>query len=111
MTLDKRQHKRFTLHAQGKVIFDDGKVYEGLVKDISVGGLFLELPRYAPSDIHSVVAVRVQLDIAEIQKVIEAECEIARLTEDGIGMFYTLMDDESKHVLHEVLIQKRKVNE
>ena len=106
---EKRKFVRFNLHAQGVIFFDNGDTYNGTIRDISVGGVFLELEKLISEDgLNQLVAAKFSVEIQGERQIIESECKIARITEDGVGLFFSEMDNASKTVFLKIMKEIRE---
>lgn len=62
----------------------DGAVIEGRARDISLGGMFLELPTALPFDAEVVVAV----SIPALPEPARITCRVRWVTSEGIGLSF-----------------------
>lgn len=93
---EKRKYIRFKLKATGSVTFEDGVQHEGAIRDISVGGAFLEVADVDGDRLNQIATAVITTEIQGEMRTIEAMCKIARVAEDGLGLFFHVMDKYCK---------------
>lgn len=95
---ERRRYIRYQLHASGQIVLADGHTHTGIIRDISVGGAFLEVAGVDSSLTNHVVMAKIQAHVDASSVVIESECKIAHVTAEGVGLFFHHMDQKSKQV-------------
>lgn len=93
---EKRKYIRFKLQARGSVTFEDGTQYDGTIRDISVGGAFLEIDGVAKERLNQTATAVIVTQLSDEERSIEAMCKIARVADDGLGLFFHAMDKYCK---------------
>lgn len=93
---ERRRYIRYQLHANGQIVLAEGHTIVGIVRDISVGGVFLEVSGVDTNLINHIVMAKIQAHVEASSVVIESECKIAHVTAEGVGLFFHHMDPKSK---------------
>ncbi|MFT6908049.1 MAG: c-di-GMP-binding flagellar brake protein YcgR [Oleiphilaceae bacterium] len=108
LNTEKRKYIRQQLRATGLITFEDGSQYKGAVRDFSIGGTFLETPNIGQDQLNVVVVASINVEIQNSVRTIEAMCKIARVADDGVGLFYHSMDEHTKQDFIDILKEIRK---
>lgn len=87
---DNRQHVRTSYSATVKLVHSIGAMSVNL-RDISVGGVFLEMEEHSRFKLGDIVHLQMQGMVQE-GPIIEAE--VVRITEEGLGLRFTQSDEE-----------------
>jgi len=93
---EKRRFIRYKLKAQGSLTFLDGAYFHGTIRDISVGGTFLEVTDVDPIRVGQQATAAIIVELNNDTRSLEAICQIARITDEGIGLFFKEMDETCK---------------
>jgi len=104
---EKRKYIRFKLNARGSVTFEDGQQYEGPIRDMSVGGAFMETDKIEQSRLNETATAVIQTQLNDDTRTIEAMCKIARVAPDGVGLFFHTMDKYCKMDFVDILREIR----
>ncbi|MBT4838727.1 MAG: PilZ domain-containing protein [Methylococcales bacterium] len=106
---EKRKCIRYNLNATSEITFqDDGKTCQGDIRDISVGGFFIELDnRLSPTDNNRLVEFHIYADICSTKTIVIGDGRIVRVTAEGIGIFFEVITDEQKKQLHKIISELR----
>ena len=104
---EKRKFIRLELNARGHVTFEDGTHYEGPIRDISIGGAFLETDQIAAHRLNEIATASISTDLDQVTRTIEGMCKVARVTEDGVGLFFHAMDKDCKMYFADIIRQIR----
>jgi c-di-GMP-binding flagellar brake protein YcgR len=108
LLIEKRKYIRLQLQAVGQITFEDGTHYNGLIRDISIGGIFIEIPLIGQDKLNSLVVASIQVDTQGSVKSIDALCKIVRVSDDGVGLFFHVMDELCKEDFSDILREIRK---
>lgn len=104
---EKRQYIRYHLKARGSATFDDGERYEGAIRDISVGGAFLVVGGVDQARLNQTATATIITQLHDETRSIEAMCKIARVADDGLGLFFHAMDKYCKMDFVDILREIR----
>lgn len=100
---NKRRYIRYEMNARGEVTFEDGSTTGGFIRDISIGGAFMELEHIDKSLVNHVVFVKIFASTHQAPVLLESECKIAHVANDGIGLFFHKMDESGKRIFVEII--------
>lgn len=106
---EKRKFIRYNLHAKGSMTLD-GQTQDGIVTDISIGGIFLQLDvPLSQDDVDKECEAVLCAEVEDEEKSVEFVSRIVRVTEDGVGLFFVDMTQEGKDQLHDIIVELRKL--
>lgn len=108
---EKRGFVRYVLKARAEVTYlDDGTTYSGLVRDISVGGFFIEIDHGLNHvENNKSVEAHITAEISNADVTLVCRGKIVRITDDGFGVFFKSMSDENKKKLHGIISEVRRL--
>lgn len=104
---EKRKYIRYHLKAKGSVTFEDGETHEGSIRDISVGGAFLDVDGVDRARLNQTATATIITQLHDETRSIEAMCKIARVADDGLGLFFHAMDKYCKMDFVDILREIR----
>jgi hypothetical protein len=108
-TDEKREFIRYSLKATGSVSFE-GKIFQGTVSDISIGGIFLLLDSpLADDDVNKECEAVLIVDIEDEEKKVEFVSRVVRVNSEGVGLYFVDMDQQSKDFLHDIIVELRSL--
>jgi len=106
---EKRSFIRYDLKAKGSVSFEK-KTFQGIVSDISIGGIFLQLESpLAAENVDKECEAVLTVDIADEEKKVEFVSRIVRVDGEGVGLYFVDMDQQSKDFLHDIIVELRSL--
>jgi hypothetical protein len=85
--MERRRNNRFSAHKFVGIECPGGKTLIGWARDVSFGGLFVELDMVDPP-VHALVQLQVPIEDEEIGSYLRIPVAITRHTRDGIGLLY-----------------------
>ena len=100
---NRREYIRYNLEARVVLQHDGVGTLDGDLRDISVGGMFVEcasLERFSPGD---AVAVSLEFVVGGVDATLSGLCKVARVTDSGVGLFFVNIDDQGKKALSSML--------
>ena len=108
---ERRSHVRFTLNAECAFKFETGQIVEGYINDISIGGVFMLLDHSPDPSLwmNKEGEISIYCDCDGKTVTIEAICRVVRAKDNGIGIFFQAMDNDSKKNLSAVTGYLRKL--
>lgn len=104
---EKRNFVRYELRVHGQITCGDGSQYEGFVRDISMGGLFLEIPNLDAKYANTTVIVKIQATVKHSIFAVESACTLVRVTPDGVGLYIDQMAPVDKKVFFSIIQEIR----
>ncbi|HPC47232.1 MAG TPA: PilZ domain-containing protein [Deltaproteobacteria bacterium] len=90
---EKRRYTRKPLRVEARYQDSSGRVLKGIVRNVSIGGVFIETPR--PLERGEVI--HLSLDAVDLGKVIDVEGRVVR-SEPERGMGIEFLDQENKDI-------------
>jgi hypothetical protein len=102
---EKRRYTRKSLKIEARYQDNNGKVLKGIVRNISIGGVFIETSR--PLDRGQ--SIHLSLDAKDVGRVIDVEGVVARFMPDkGMGIEFLDKDNSS---IKKLLSAMRKLDQ
>jgi len=104
---EKRRYPRKRISAPALVTGPDGTVHAGMVKDISLGGIYVSLPKEFQVELRDDLRLGVVFTLPESTKVLSIECLPRHVATDGqtsIGASFVDTDFQSYRALQDNLM-------
>lgn len=105
MKKEKRRYSRKALKIEARYQDSDGKVLKGTVRNISIGGVFIETSR----PLERGQSIHVSLDAKDVGRVIDVEGIVARYLPDR-GMGIEFLDKDNRDI-KKLLSAMRKLDQ
>lgn len=105
---EKRDFVRYELRIHGQITCGDGSQFEGFVRDVSMGGLFLEIPNLDSKYVNTTVILKIQATVKDSICAVESACTLVRMTADGIGLYIDQMTPENKETFFAIVQEIRE---
>lgn len=103
-----REHRRYTrkpLKVEARYQDRDGKVLKGVVRNVSLGGVYIETPR----PLERGESLRLTLDAVDVGKVIDLEGKVVRYeAEKGMGIEFA---DQHNKDIKKLISTMRKLDQ
>jgi len=103
-----KEHRRYTrkpLKVQARYQDRDGTVLKGVVRNISLGGVYIETPR----PLQFGETIQLSLDAVDVSKVIDVEGRVVRHEADkGMGIEFT---DQNNKDIKKLISTMRKLDQ
>jgi len=102
---EKRRYTRKPLKIEARYHNRDGKVLKGIVRNISIGGVYIETPRPLDRD----ESIRISLDAVDVGKVIDVDGKVVRHEpEKGMGIEFA---DQNNKDIKKLISTMRKLDQ
>jgi Tfp pilus assembly protein PilZ len=102
---EQRRYTRKPLKIEARFLDADGKMLKGIVRNISIGGIYIETPR--PRDRGS--SLHMTLDAVDVGKVIDVEGKVVRHeAEKGMGIEFV---DQNNKDIKKLISTMRKLDQ
>ena len=105
---EKRRFIRFRLLAHGTVSLENGDTFSGTLRDISIGGAFIDISGFPVERQNEEVATHIEVSIDGQKHIIDAHAKVARVAIDGVGLFFNDMDKQSKATFSQIMKKIRE---
>lgn len=100
---NRREYIRYNLEARVMLEHDGVGTVDGDLRDISVGGMFVETPMQAEFSQGDAVAASLEFVAEGVDVALTCLCKVARVTKSGVGLFFVNIDAQGKKALSSML--------